>query len=170
MTPLLHDWIKTTLDSVGEWQGGSTPSKRNQAYWFKGTVPWISPKDFNNEDLLSSPDMISEHALVDGRSRLVPADSLLFVVRSGVLRHSLPVRVNRAPVAINQDIRALVPAPGINPHFLFYQMRAFASELLEAAVKDGTTVESVDFDSLRKFPIVVAPAEIQVGYNLRHSD
>lgn len=161
MTPFLIDWVKVPLDNLGKWQGGSTPSKRNSSYWTGGSIPWVSPKDFNNENITSSPDCITESALSDGRSPLIPSGSILIVTRSGILRRTLPIAVNQIPVAINQDVKAFIPVPGIEPEFIRYQLRAFIPELLAAAVKSGTTVESIDFQSLRNFQILVVPTDTQ---------
>ncbi|RZI99645.1 MAG: hypothetical protein EON90_10615 [Brevundimonas sp.] len=153
-------WRRTTLDALGRWQGGSTPSKRIAAYWKNGDVPWVSPKDFGPRILATSQDKVTELALTDGRANRLPSGALLIVTRSGILSHSLPTAVTTVPVTINQDVKALLPGPGINPVFVQLQIEAFTDQLLEAAVKSGTTVESVDFDALRRFPVLLTtPAE-----------
>ncbi|WP_082496039.1 restriction endonuclease subunit S [Brevundimonas sp. Leaf363] len=148
-------WRRTTLDALGRWQGGSTPSKRIAAYWKNGDVPWVSPKDFGPKSLATSQDKVTELALADGRANLLPSGTLLIVTRSGILSHSLPTALTLVPVTINQDVKALLPGPGINPVFVQLQIEALTDQLLEAAVKSGTTVESVEFDALRRFPVLL---------------
>jgi type I restriction enzyme S subunit len=161
MTSNSDGWIEVTLDDLGKWQGGSTPSKANPAYWEGGTVPWVSPKDFANFRLKTPQDRITEAALLENRNSLIPSGSLLLVTRSGILRHTLPVATNSFPVAINQDVKALSLAPGLTPSYFHYQIRALSSEILASTSKSGTTVENLDFNLLRKFPILVGSTEAQ---------
>jgi type I restriction enzyme, S subunit len=97
-------------------------------------------------------------AVADGAAARLPPGTLLIVTRSGILAHSAPVAVTAVEVAINQDIKALVPAEGVDSRFLADQLRARAPELLAHAVKAGTTVESLVFDRLKTFPIRLAPS------------
>lgn len=147
---------RVALGELGHWQGGNTPSKRVSAYWSGGDIPWISPKDFGEEVIVQSQDRITQRALDETSAALVPKGAVLFVTRSGILKHSLPTAVTGIAVAINQDVKALSPAPGIRARYLQYQIEAAADDLLEAAVKSGTTVESVDFGRLQQFRVIVA--------------
>lgn len=155
-------WRRVALETLGRWQGGSTPSKRIAAYWENGAVPWVSPKDFGPRTLGTSQDHVTHLAVGDGRANLLPPEALLIVTRSGILSHSLPTAVTSVPVTINQDVKALLSGPGINPVFLQLQIEAFTDRLLEATVKSGTTVESVDFDALRGFPVLITTSDEQV--------
>jgi type I restriction enzyme S subunit len=86
----------------------------------------------------------------------------LIVTRSGILQHSLPVAVTAREVAINQDLKALIPFRGIDASFIAVQLRAEARQILNACVKAGTTVESLDFARLKNFPLRIAPTDEQV--------
>jgi type I restriction enzyme S subunit len=107
-------------------------------------------------------DKISKRAVGDGAATPLPTGSILVVTRSGILAHSVPVAVTAVEVAINQDIKALIPAEGVDARFVADQLRARAPELLAHAVKAGTTVESLVFDRLKTFPIRLAPAREQI--------
>jgi len=155
MIGLAGPWRRVALGELGHWQGGSTPSKRVSAYWSGGDIPWISPKDFREEVLDQSQDRITQRALDETIAALIPKGALLLVTRSGVLKHSLPTAVTGKAVAINQDVKALLPAPGVRARYLQYQIEAAADDLLDATVKSGTTVESVDFSVLKQFPVIV---------------
>jgi type I restriction enzyme S subunit len=105
----------------------------------------------------NAEDRVTERAVADGMATPLPAGTLLVVTRSGILAHSVPVAVTAIEVAINQDIKALIPADGVDARFLAEQLRARAPELLAHAMKTGTTVESLVFDRLKSFPIRLAP-------------
>lgn len=154
-------WAVAPLSLLGEWTGGATPSKSNKGYWSDGETPWVSPKDMKTDKISDSIDRISEVALYETAINVVPPESLLFVTRSGILRHSLPVAANTVPVTINQDIKALTLFQGVNSDFLRYQINARQEELRQAVVKTGVTVESVNFDALKGAQILLAPTEEQ---------
>lgn len=106
---------------------GGTPSKTNPDYW-DGTVPWASAKDLKSESLADTEDHITQHAIDDGAAALVAVDSLLIVVRGMILVHTFPVVKTRAPMAINQDLKAVLPTAKLDVDFLAWLLRGSAQE------------------------------------------
>jgi type I restriction enzyme, S subunit len=156
---LPESWCVATLNDIAQPFGGSTPSKSDASFWTDGTVPWVSPKDMKVFELRGSEDLVSEKALA--RLSLIPEDSILVVVRSGILSRILPVAINHLPVTINQDMRAFVPAPEISARFIAWQLLANQREILAKCSKDGTTVASVEAVALATFPLALPPAAEQ---------
>lgn len=124
-------WSVTTLGVTGEWLSGGTPSKQNPDLW-NGPIPWVSPKDMKRPRISDAIDHVSPEALQCG-TRLAPVGSIFMVVRGMILAHSFPVAVTTAPVAFNQDIKALVPHGGFDPLFLLYWLQSRRSQILELA-------------------------------------
>lgn len=153
------DWCSSNLEEVARSLGGGTPSKSDPTFWAGGAIPWVSPKDMKTFNVISSEDTLNEKAL--DRLSLIPADSVLVVVRSGILSRTLPVALNRLPVTINQDMRAFVPARGISAKYLSLQLMAREREILSACAKNGTTVASIEGPALAHFPLAIAPAAQQ---------
>lgn len=143
----------TPLRELGEWSGGNTPSKANAAYWDNGTVPWVSPKDMKVDEIASSEDRVTDQALADGRVSMVPAGSVLFVTRSGILAHTFHVAVTKLPVTINQDLKALSPKSGVSPRYVAHAVRGASQRILKECSKLGTTVASVDTKAFLDFEI-----------------
>lgn len=133
--------------------GGGTPSKANYTYW-EGTIPWVSPKDMKVRNLYDTEDHISDLVLRSGIASLIPKDSVLIVVRSGILRRTIPVSINRVPVTINQDMKALIPSEDILCDFLAWWFKGKESDIL-ANVKGGTTVQSIVWDNVIELDICV---------------
>ena len=154
-------WSYASLDDLGVWAGGGTPSKSTPEFWTNGTVPWVSPKDMKSFEIHDTEDHITEEAVHSSTASHLPAGSVLVVTRSGILRHSLPVAVTRVDVAVNQDLKALKPYPEFVPDYVAYALRSDAQRILHACVKDGTTVQSVEFSEFKQFRIPVAPAKEQ---------
>ena len=100
-------WLQSKLSDIAQSLGGGTPSKADPDFWTDGTIPWVSPKDMKVFNLTSSEDKLTPKAL--DRLSLIPAESVLVVVRSGILSRTFPVAINKQPVTINQDMKALTP-------------------------------------------------------------
>jgi type I restriction enzyme S subunit len=150
-------WAWSTLGELGTWYGGGTPSKRNQAFWTDGTVPWLSPKDMGPDVIRSTQDLITEDAVEESATRLVPAGSVAIVTRSGVLEHSVPIAIVPFQTTLNQDMKAIVPAKGINERWLAWTMRALKQEILDSCRKAGTTVASISTSALFGMKVPVPP-------------
>jgi type I restriction enzyme, S subunit len=90
---LPEGWIRLTMGDVGRWVGGGTPSKANPRFWTDGNIPWVSPKGMKFDLITDAQDHITEDAVAQSATNLVPAGSVLIVVRSGILQHTLPVAV-----------------------------------------------------------------------------
>ncbi len=157
MSVLPKGWVETTLGDLGRWQGGGTPDKSNASYWAAGNIPWVSPKDMKRFLISEAEDLITEAALAASSTNLIPEGSTLIVTRSGILKHTLPVALTGAPVAINQDIKALTPSSELDSVFVARQIEALGPFVLRNCTKAGTTVDSVDFDRLKGVNVPLPP-------------
>ncbi len=136
---------------------GGTPSKANPVFW-RGEIPWVSPKDMKTTVIFGAADQISREAVENSATSVVPEKSILVVVRSGVLVHSLPVAQVARPVAFNQDIKALIPDhAAVDPDYLYWFVRAQENLVLTRGVKKGATVHSVQSGFLENL-LVPMPA------------
>ena len=140
-------WEVKRLKFVASFYGGGTPYKENLEYW-SGDIPWVSPKDMKTEVINDTEDHITKVAIENSSTRLIEPDAVLLVVRSGILRHSIPVAINIRPVALNQDMKAIVPNSFLMPEYLASVIRGFQEALLVEWRKEGATVESIEFELL----------------------
>ena len=143
------------LDSVVTIVGGGTPSKGRPDYYANGTVPWVTPKDMKSWEITDTTERITQDALAESATRLVPEDAVLLVVRSGILKHRLPVAINRVPVALNQDMKALICGRELFPDYLARFLQRSAPRILSQA--RATTADNLPLDGLRKFPLPLPP-------------
>jgi type I restriction enzyme S subunit len=102
LPPITPDEIPYELPKGWEWvrlgeivysEGGKTPSKANKEYWDKGDILWVSPKDMKTPYIIDSEDKITSIALQETSIPLVPVGSLLIVVRSGILKRTIPLAI-----------------------------------------------------------------------------
>ncbi len=136
--------------------GGGTPSKANAAFW-DGNVPWVSPKDMGEKVIFDTEDHITPEAIIESATRLVEPGATLIVVRSGILKHTIPVATNAVSVTLNQDMKALVSGGVVKNPYLAYFIECHNRSLLETWSKSGCTVESIESEYMLSSLIPVAP-------------
>lgn len=110
-------WELASLRQVCGIAGGMTPPKSRPDYWI-GDVPWVSPKDMKRFRIAGAIDSISHEAVKHTGMTLLPVGSVLVVVRGMILARRVPVAVTESPLTINQDMKALIPAPRLIPDYL----------------------------------------------------
>jgi len=108
------------LKDLGYWLSGGTPPRDSPEHW-RGQVPWLSAKDIASTRLRPPTAFITREAARQ-HSKLVPPGALLLIVRGMALAHGLPVVQVDTEVAFNQDLRALVCAPEVDPRFAYYSL------------------------------------------------
>ena len=144
-----------TLRDVGTWYGGGTPSKSHSDYWENGTIPWVSPKDMGRPIVDSAQDYITEDAIENSSTKLVPENSIAIVVRSSILDRLLPSALIPIPVTLNQDMKAVIPHDHIMPSYLAHMIRSRGEDILRAARKTGGSVASIDSSKLFSFYVPI---------------
>lgn len=154
MNDLPAGWEKVPLSRAGRWVGGGTPSKANPRFW-KGSIPWVSPKDMKVAVIRDAQDHISEDAVAQSSTNVVESGSVLVVFRSGILQHTLPIAVTARAVALNQDLKAVTPVNSLMPEYLAWALRAFEREILHTCSKTGTTVQSLNLPAFLDFQVPV---------------
>ncbi len=153
-------WNTKKLDEIGTWKGGGTPSKARKEFWENGNILWVSPKDMKSKVIHSTIDKITHNAVLNSTTQLIPKDSILFVVRSGILRRTLPVAITIQELTVNQDLKALTPKDVI-PDYVFYLIQAKNDDIRRSCSKDGTTVESIETGLLKNYTIPIASCKEQ---------
>lgn len=166
------DWI---VDLPAEWKvqplkhlvsvfGGATPSKDREDYW-QGDIPWVSPKDMKMDLLVAASDYISLEALRNSPLVLVPAQSILIVVRGMILARHIPICRLNMPATINQDMKALIAKKSkINPDYLQVMLQGFQNVLMsfvEEAAHGTKKLRSEELFSL-KFPVPPLAKQIDI--------
>jgi type I restriction enzyme S subunit len=133
--PVPESWEVVALSDVCRFQSGGTPSKKNPEFW-KGTIPWVSPKDMKRPRLADAEDHISLEALESG-SKLAPAGSVFVVVRGMILAKTVPVALAEVSMAINQDMKAIIPGPKLRSDFLLYALETLREHLFKKVGRSG---------------------------------
>jgi type I restriction enzyme S subunit len=154
-------WIPIPMKNLGKWGGGGTPSKANEKFWTNGTVPWLSPKDMGPLEITQTVDKITEDACLNSTVKKIAENSVVFVVRSGILERKLPMALTRVETTLNQDMKALTFSDEVHPRFGFYAILGLEQDILRSCRKSGTTVASINTESLMNYEIKIPSLSIQ---------
>ena len=154
-----ESWEVVPLSDVCTFQSGGTPSKKNAKFW-KGAIPWVSPKDMKRPRLDDVTDHISQEGLESG-SKLAPAGSVLVVVRGMILAKTVPVALTEVPMAINQDMRAVVPGLRLRSDFLLYALETLKDNLFKKVGRSGHGTATLMSNEISEFKIPLPDMETQ---------
>ena len=149
------NWIWCKLEDITSFGGGKTPLMDNNEYWDNGKHLWITSKDMKCSHITNSLMKITDKALEV--MTIYEKGTLLVVTRSGILRHTLPLSILEKPATVNQDLKAILPHIQELSEYLYIVIKANEYFILKEYHKDGTTVDSIDFDKFRCLPIPLAP-------------
>ena len=149
---------KVRLRKVVSVIGGGTPRKSSPEY-YGGSIPWVTPKDMKSPVIARSAVSLTELGVQNSPAKLVPAGSVLLVVRSGILKHTLPVALTSAVVTMNQDMKALVPKATVHAPYLARLVKSLQPTVLGWV--RATTADNFPIDKLLDYEIDVPPIEEQ---------
>ena len=149
-------WNLKRLKFLTKVTGGGTPNTNNPEYW-NGDIPWVSPKDMGHMFISRTQDYITELGLTESSTNIVPENTVLIVVRSGILRHTIPVAINSVPMAINQDMKGLTSESEMLSEYLTMLIYGNQEALLPLWSKNGCTVESIEFGHMMNTNIPIPP-------------
>lgn len=130
--------------------GGGTPSKSVSSY-FDGHIPWMTVKDMNKNVLDDTADHISQEAVENSSTNVIPAGTPIVATRMSLGK----IVVARFDSAINQDLKALFHSEHINKDYLVYWYRSNARSVEELGT--GTTVKGIRLEVLKALIFPVAP-------------
>lgn len=157
------------IGEIARFVGGGTPAKSN-ADFYSGDIPWVSPKDMKVWRVDSSEDMITQAAIDGSAAKLLPPETVLVVVRSGILKHTLPVGISARPLTINQDLKGLIPSDRVHPAYLARMVKAAEPTVLRWV--RATTADNFPIEKLKelRIPLPSLPDQQRIAAILDHAD
>lgn len=142
------------LGDVCRFIGGGTPSRKRPEF-FSGGIPWATVKDFKAFRLDDTEEHITEEAVRESAANIVEVGTVLLVTRVGLGK----VAMAGCRLAINQDVKGLVPREDILPEYLFWFLVSRAAEIERMGT--GATVKGVTLQDIRKIEIPLLPINKQ---------
>jgi len=154
---MMEGWKEYKLgDVLSRIVGGGTPSKSKPEYW-NGNIFWCSVKDMSDGKfkISETEDKISELGLQNSSANLIKAGNLITSTRMGLGR----AFINLSDMAINQDLKALIPNEKTTTEFLLWLLLIKREEL--EGLGTGSTVKGIRLETLRNIKINLPPLPIQ---------
>lgn len=111
------NWLPDPLGNIGSFGSRGTPSRSNSRFW-GADLSWVSPKDIQHHQIFDSEVHIADSALAENSLQLLPTDTVVVVVRGMILARKILIALTQVQVAINQDIKSLMPRRPMISHFL----------------------------------------------------
>ncbi|CEG23834.1 EcoKI restriction-modification system protein HsdS [Planococcus massiliensis] len=156
------EWDISELKKLVKLEGGATPLKSEKRYWQDGHIPWVSSQEVGPKKIDKTTFNITEAAVSETSTKMVGKNTILLVVRSGILNRTIPLSITMIPMAINQDIKAMIIKHEKLHHLFLYQwMKKNEKAMLSNVVKGGTTVQSVNTPDLQDYLIKIPSASEQ---------
>jgi len=126
------DWdiIKSIGQITKEAIVGSTPLRRIKEYWEKGTIPWLTNKEvqYNQINFVEdTEEKITPYALKRTNLKLIPPFSLIVSFTASVGK----VAINKIPITTNQQFISFVLDNKDNVKFYAYYL-LLSQELIES--------------------------------------
>ncbi|MCZ9159259.1 restriction endonuclease subunit S [Escherichia albertii] len=148
---LPEGWVPCKLeDTLLKIVGGGTPSKAIPEY-YQGDIPWMSVKDMNKHTLTDTVDHITPDAVKNSSTNIIPAGIPIIATRMSLGK----IVTASFDSAINQDLKALFLANGIERNFFLHWYRSQA-QLIEN-LGTGTTVKGIRLEVLNSLPMKLPP-------------
>ena len=140
---------------------GGTPSTKYPEY-YKGDIPWISTVSLgpNHVDGSTAKGFITQEAIDNSATKLIPARNILFGTRVGVGKSSL----NDVDICTNQDIVAIVGIDETKYNRLFIKHVLDFYQPYYDSIKKGATILGITGDDLKGTLIPDAPIDIQIEF------
>ena len=147
-------WKMIKLGDVITFRGGGTPRKDVPEYW-SDEIPWATVKDFKGLVLERTQDFISPQGLASSASNLIPSGHVIIPTRMALGKAA----INAIDLAINQDLRALIPKVPIDTVYLLHMMLGLSDEI--QSYGSGATVKGITQEKLSELKIPLPPIEEQ---------
>ena len=147
-------WAWTPLSDVARLESGHTPSRRIDAYWEGGEVPWLSLKDIRGlsskyvTETVDHPTMLG---IANSSARLLPKGTVALCRTASVGN----VAILGKEMATSQDFVNWVCGEQLLPEYLYWAFKG--SEATFSLEKQGSTHQTIYMPTVARFHILLPP-------------
>ena len=138
------------LDDIIEIISGGTPKTSNADYW-GGDIPWLSVKDFNNDNryVYETEKSITEAGLNHSAATLLQRDDIVLSARGTVGA----ITMVPFPMTFNQSCYGLRAKEGIDQTYLYYCVKNAVEKLKH--ITHGSVFDTITRDTFKNVEVVV---------------
>jgi type I restriction enzyme S subunit len=153
-----EDWIEKRLGHIGEYVGGGTPDTSVKEYW-QGQIPWISSSDISDGSIhkIDKTRFITEKAIEESATKLIPKGSVLMVSRVGIGKFAIADE----DLCTSQDFTSLISEE--NEYFLGYYFSTKANRFI--SLSQGTSIKGFTTKDIKsaKFSIPTKTEQTKIA-------
>lgn len=146
-----EEWEEKYVYEICKTLGGGTPDTNNYLYW-SGKIPWVSSSDVYEDNItkLNITRYITDDAIQNSATKLIPPNSILVVSRVGV------GKVVISPIALctSQDFTNLTNIQG-NIYYIATSLRRSLSKKMKTL--QGTSIKGMPSDEIKKQILLFPP-------------
>lgn len=157
-------WPTLPLPECGTFVSGATPSKDDERFW-GGDIFWVTPKDMKVPSIQKSKIRTSATALKETNLKRIDPGHVLLVVRGMILARHVPVAINRVPVTINQDMKAILPITDFTPEFLRSCLQMLEPVILARMGTAAHGTKKLGQEEMHEIRIPVPPKDLQSKFS-----
>ena len=144
------DWEVVKLSSICQKIiGGGTPSTLNNDFW-KGNIPWISSSDINNYGNINIRKYISQKAIDNSATNIIPSGSVIVVTRVGLGK----VALSDFDLCTSQDFQSII----VNNNFVINKyLKLCISNLIDRIINNcqGSTIKGITKDQISNLDLLL---------------
>ena len=150
------EWNKSVLIKYIDLIGGGTPKTSVAEYW-NGSIPWLSVKDFNNDNryVYTTEKHISEQGLLNSSTKLLQKDDIIISARGTVGE----LAMIPFPMAFNQSCYGIRAKDGLNKAFLYYLLKNKIKELKK--ITHGSVFDTITRETFSNIVIDIPDYQTQ---------
>lgn len=150
--------MKYKLSEIMTIIGGGTPKTSISEYW-NGDIPWLSVKDFNNDNryVYDTEKKITQKGLVNSSTKLLEKDDIIISARGTVGE----LAMIPFPMAFNQSCYGLRANPKIvESAYLYYLLKNTVNELKNNT--HGSVFDTITRDTFSVVEVEIPPIKEQI--------
>ncbi|MEX6585215.1 restriction endonuclease subunit S [Paraclostridium bifermentans] len=156
-----YKWDTVKLKDICMLKSGGTPSRSKPEY-FKGVIPWITTVALGKNliDGNDAVEYITQDAVDNSATKLIPEGSLLFGMRVGVGK----ISVNSVPMCTNQDIMAITEIDTSKYNLIFLKKIIESYSEYFNNQKRGATIQGIKSETLKEIKIPIIETQLQTQF------
>ena len=145
-------WKKCFIGAIGIVTNGSTPSRKEPAFW-NGDIPWVSSGEVSNNIIEATNECITEEGYNNSSVKKLPIGTVLIaMIGEGKTRGQTSVLNIEATT--NQNIAAIVINHGhVEPKFLWYWLQKEYKKNRTAG--SGSGPQALNCQRVRELPFIL---------------
>ena len=163
------DWEQRKLGDLADGVfGGGTPKTSIDTYW-NGSIPWIQSSNLMDDKIENfiNDKSITNLAIKESATKLIPANSIAIVTRVGVGK----VALIREKFATSQDFLSFYCRHEHNPLFIAYQISRLMK--VKSRLLQGTSIKGITKSEVLESEVLIpkgAEEEIKIADFLSSCD